>query len=244
MSRVRKASQRGWNVISTTISTVAAMLSIIIAVQANQIAREANRIAQESQLPKPSVRHVFSFWNYGDEYQDPCQSSTGGIQWDIEYAMAFDITNLGGKAISLVDIQSDNYNRGKIETFHPSITASFRFDYFKTTQSFDEWFNDRSSPSIGWIEQSKTKFDFSGPPIKVEPGETKRLLLRLSEEVFIDANLSPQDVHRVLYDVEWSASMLFIFADNTVIKEYVRLMHPYQFQPRDTNLKPFGPCKP
>lgn len=230
-----------WNVASTAISTVAAVLSIISATQANQIAREANRIAQESQLPKPSVRRVFSFWNYGDEYKHPCQSSTGKSEWDIEYAMAFDITNLGGKAISLVDIQQQ---WGEIETFHPSITASVRFDYFKTIQTFDEWFKGKSSASSSWIEQSKTKFEFSGPPIKVEPGETKRLLLWVREWVFIDANLSPQDVHSALYDVEWSASISFIFADNTVIKDSVRLMHPYQFQPRNINLKPFEPCKP
>ncbi|MGC8799890.1 MAG: hypothetical protein ACP5UR_06560 [Chloroflexus sp.] len=226
----------------TAISTVASVLSIIIATQANQIAREANRITQESQLPKLSIRHVFSFWNYGDEYKDPCQSSTGDSQWHIEYATAFDITNLGGKAISLVDIQQDN--NGKIETFHPSITASVRFDYFKTIEAFDEWFKSKSSPSIRWIEQSKTKFEFSGPPIKVDPGETKRLLLWVGEQVFIDASLSPQDVHKALYDVDWSASIFFLFADNTVIKDSVRLMHPYQFQPRNINLKPFEPCKP
>lgn len=166
MSKNKKLSlpKVNWNIVLTAISTVAAVLSIMIAIQANQIAREANRIAQESQLPKPSIRHVFSFWNYGDEYKNPCQSSTGSSQWYIEYAAAFDVTNLGGKAISLVDIQQDN--QGKVETFHPSITASVRFDYFKTVQAFDEWFKGKSSPSSGWIEQSKAKFEFSGPPIK------------------------------------------------------------------------------
>lgn len=208
--------------------------------QANSISEESNRVVEKSSSPEMLVQHRFSFRNYIDDYKSPCMATTGNAIWNIEFAAAFDITNLGGRALSLVDIQQPN--NGKIETFHELTDATVRFDYFGTAEDFDVWYGDKLAPSSSWIEQSREKFDFSGPPIKIEAGETRRLLLRGGEFVRIDSSLTPQDVHQVLYDVTWNSNLSFMFADGSIKDVVVRVIHPYQFEPRKVAIDPFEKC--
>lgn len=232
MSNKKPLRKFDWNLIFTAISTVAAVLSV-------GSAFVANKIAQESQLPKPSVSYVGQFRDYYDDYKAPCKTQAGYSEWQIEFAVAFDISNFGGKPISLVDITYDR----NIETFHPLIRASIDYEFFGTSEKFSKWLEGHYAPSFVWIERSREKLDYSGPPINIDTGETRRVILFAREQVQIDSTLSPQQVLEVLYDVNWNSKISFRFANGDIRQETIRVIHPFSFQiSKTTPLTEFELC--
>jgi|YNPMSStandDraft_1061717.scaffolds.fasta_scaffold75889_1 hypothetical protein len=221
-----------WNLLLTTISTIAAVLSVVSAFV-------ANKIAQESQLPNPSIAYIGQFRDYYDDYKAPCKTQSGSAYWQIEFAVVFDVSNFGGKAISVVGIDYDR----KIETFHPLIQATIDYEFFGNREKLDKWLEEHSAPSFIWIEQSREKLVYSGPPITVNPGETHRLILLARESVQIDKSLSPQQALDVLYEVNWSSKISFKFANGDTKQQVIRVIHPFSFQvSRTTPLREFGLC--
>ena len=220
------------NIILTAVSTLAAVLSVFSAFI-------SNKIAQESQLPKPSVSYVGQFRDYYDDYKAPCKTQMGYSDWQIDFAVAFDVSNFGGKSVSLVNIEPEK----DIETFHPSIEGSMSYEFFGTPERFHEWFDNHYAPSFLWMEQSREKLDYSSPPIKIDIGETRRLVLFAHEKVKIKNDLSPQQALEALYDVNWNTKVSFIFANGDIEQATIRVIHPFSFQvSRTTYLTEFEPC--
>ena len=232
-----------WNIlltaimaIATVISVIVAVISVIVAVAAIYqsqrsllLAQEANRISLAAQLPQIQINRLFRFQAYVDDFKRPCKLTfSNGAGWYIESANGFDITNTGGKAISLVGIKGQ-----EIEMFARGIRAKVDYDVFGTKEAFDEWFSVRPSPSQLFItDQKYTKFDFSGLPTKIEPGETKRLLLLGKHSVSFDETYkTSEDVQKALAGSNWNAQVIFSFGDGTTITQLVPITYPYQFDP-------------
>jgi len=223
-------------------SVVVSIAGLFFATEANRIAGEANRIARKGQAPRLSIQYLFSVRDYLDDYKYPCQTSSGEIWWTIEFAAAFDVSNLGDTPVSLVDIREGN--RGVIETFCQSVTASVVYRFFRTAEGLESWLEGRSSPTTSFIRESTVEFELSEPPIDISAGETTRMLLWGRESARIDPDLTPAQVHHALLDVSWGSDLVFVFADGATRQLRVPLIHPYEWQPSEVQFKPFEPCWP
>lgn len=194
----------------------------------NVIALEANQIALESNQSNVKISYLYPFGDYRDYYKEPCISSNGFVSWSLEYAPVLDITNTGGRAVSLTGI---NFER-KVKTKDNRINAIAFFDFFSSSSDFIQWFTARDfSPISSRIKQSLESSIFNGPPIKIESGETKRILLHGIVEVTIDPQISIQQVFELHGYPFWENQITFIFGDGTQNEVTVYVPGPFDGVP-------------
>jgi hypothetical protein len=209
-----------WNILLTAISVVIAIISIIVAVN-------ANRISLASQLPKIQINNLGGFRAYDDDYKRPCLSDFNGVYWYVESANGFDITNSGGKAVSLVNVEGSD-----IETLAKGISPKVDFEVFGTKENFDQWLSTRPSTYLFVSEQKNSQFEYSGFPIDIDSGKTVRLVLLGKHSVaFDDTYKNSLDIQRVLDGSDWKVKITFTFGDGTKISNWVHVTYPYQFDP-------------
>ncbi len=220
-----------WNLLLTTISAIAALASVYSAFT-------ANKIAQESQVPEPIVTYVGEFHDYSQD-KLPCKTAMGYSEWQIDFAVGFDVSNFGGKPDSLIKI---DYNPN-VETFHPSINASIDYEFFGTSEELTNWLQTHNSPFDSWVKQSKNKLDYSSPPINIGSGETHRIILPATEEIRIEDNLSPQQAVEALRNVNLNSGISFQFANGDTKQEMIQLINPFS-SVLFISLSDFNLCSP
>jgi hypothetical protein len=200
-----------------------------ISKDANTIAQEANQIAIESQKSQVSVSYLYPVGDYRDYYKEPClQPAVGNAYWGLEYAPVFDITNTSSQGVSLRDI---SFN-GKVLTKDECINAHVNFTFFESPAEFSDWFITRDfTPVGGRVRQSLDNSTFTGPPIYIGPGETKRLFLRGIVYVNINPDLSLTQVFELHGYPFWNNTITFIFGDGTQIDVSVYVPGPFDGVP-------------
>ena len=196
-------------------SFIIALYSIGQAKQANQLAQEANQIARDALLPKIIINYLYPITTYADIGKDPCiEKWTNDVIWTSEFASVFDATNIGNKTISLRDI---SYQR-EIATNNSNISALTEFDFFISMTDFEQWFGAGARDYLRGREvlQSLENSTVVGPPIKIEPGETRRLIIRGTVSVQINPDYTITEVFRAMRtDPSWETKVTFIFGDGT-----------------------------
>lgn len=198
-------------------------------------------IAREALVSHPSVEAAFKDWNYPLEYSDPCVTNTGGIFWSMEYALGYDITNRGQLAVALRGVGTKEY-AGVIKTGRDQVDLWVHLNFFGTREALDEW-RRRNDAKDYFGSDPKNNLELSGPPINLEAGETKRIVLRADESMWIDPAMSPSELFALARDANWISNVVFDFSDGSSVTKQFHPFRPYQFFPERVALQPWEPCE-
>lgn len=208
-------------------SLIIAMYSIGEAKKANRIAQEANQIAKDALLPQIIISYVYPINSYADFFKDPCiEKFSNDVIWTSEFGSVFDVSNIGNKAISLTDISSQR----ETITNNSNIKALTEFDFFISAADFEQWFASKgrdSAPLSREVLQSLENSTSTGPPIKIEPGETRRLIIRGSIRARINPEYTINEIYRSS-DPSWETNITFVFGDGSSQGVSVYVPGPYE----------------
>jgi hypothetical protein len=212
-------------IIISVFSLVIAGISILQSKQANQIALQAIS-------PQMSVKYLYPLADYRDYVKEPCKKPSGFGYWGIEYSPVFDITNTGGISNSLTDI---HYSLNVETIGNKGISPEINYIFFGSDSNFQKWFETKALSIVSYeIMQSIENITTSGPPITIEPGETKRIVLSGGVEVSIDPLLQLNQVYQFLYGTTWESKINFIFGDGTIRSVSVFVPRPFYGVPGTT----------
>jgi predicted RNA-binding protein len=218
--------------------------------EANQSAKVANQLAKEAQLPKINISQVFiptnSYFNsitMGKfKLLDPINGEesffTSKEKSDLTFVygpplvaddvIILDITNSGGKALSLTDIMDEN--KDIIVKIGETFSVNYKFVFFGTIQLYDKWAN-RISNGYPKIEEAyKPKIDFSTPPIKIESGETIRIALGFSSFSCYE-NGKDRFTHSQEFSHPLNTTIILNFADKTSQSVSIKLKDNLSISP-------------
>lgn len=206
--------------------------------EANEVAQEANQIAKDTLKEQFIISYRYPFVDNTDLYKEPCKSPNGDGYWLVYYAPMFDVTNTGSKAITLFDL---DYEDG-VNTNDERIVTSVYYNFFRSLSDFKAWFALRDfSPLSENIRQSLKNYDAVGSRIKIEAGETKRLFLWGQIQVYIDSELTLDQVFQLSKNSYWEEKIIFMF-DNGMTKDVsVYVPGPYDGGPGRTGEYQFCP---
>ena len=226
--------------------------SLEIAQEANRIAADANRLAKEQQMPRPRVIHQFTVQRQDDEIAPPCKSegylvANGEYEeepyaWRTDLAVAFDITNFGGAPTSLAKVSVGD---AKADIPIPGPKADLFIFYFNSETELRHWFVAKGGPGDSLIDLMMGTYTLTGPPTQIEVGETKRLVLRVSEWVVMPVTMgTPQDVHDGIRSSEsWTSKVTFQFSDGTLVTTPFPVARPFMHrEPEGGKVSDFQPC--
>lgn len=226
-------SKFDWNIFLTAISVLAAIVSSVIAINANQIARE-------SQSPKISANISYWYQTYALFGNNICKDDNGSLVWDTTFIVAVDITNTGGKATTVVEVQ-----KGSVQSPNPAVGISVHYEQFQSADSLTSWLQNNTAahdPTLSGIGKLDiNKVDYSGFPLTIDSGQTVRIVLQGYEFISGDTSLTPEQILKVLQQADWLSDLTFVFGDQQKETVSVKLAQPWEvigLDPLTTN-----PCK-
>lgn len=158
------------NLLLTAVSVIAAIFSAGAAFEANRIARQA----QESRV---SVRYVGRFADFDAMRRPLCLLPDGSASWEQVFVDAFDFTNAGGRAVSVADYSPggpDFSDWGEGGSWGGRAAGAY-WDFFSDAE-YQAWL--KTVPDSIGNRLSSSSGDPSGPPIDLQPGTTRRVLMR------------------------------------------------------------------
>jgi len=149
-----------------------------------------------------------------------------------------DVTNIGGKPASVVKINPD-----EVETYSPFVSAKVAYNQFSSSAKLDRWLlynkaaHDPSNYGIGKLFTDTV--DYSGLPMSIEAGITRRIVLEGNQYVRIDKRLGLDDIQTALYDARRNSSLTFVLGDGNFQSVLIPLGNPFRASSTPT---PFVTC--
>lgn len=228
------------SVLAAALSAGSALYATSQAHRANELVARQNAILEEGAQPDISLRHLFTYRRYLDDYKSPCLTTDGDAAWERETGVAIDVTNLGGRSISLTDVRPRR--EGKVQTFSPLASARVSYGFFLTEVAFRTWLARHEGPRDVGAEG----FVFGPLPKEVDSGRTVRLVLHGYEFVLIDHRLLPPSKFKktMLSVGQWVSDLEFRFADGHRGYLTIPVGRPYLFEPGSVREEPLKDCPP
>ncbi len=250
----KRSRKSDWTTIMTVVSVLAAIVSAVVALlsasqseramqiasQSNDIVLTQNALLEEAELPRVSIRRLFTYLAYRDTFLRPCLRRNGEAHWPIEMVTGFDVSNLGGRSVALTAVGDRNYQN--VDTFSSLVNADVYHDLFGSREEFDTWYRIRPAP--GTIVDTARAFSFAPLPINLQAGETHRMVIRTSLHAVVAANVVPQEFQQsmAMLDAPWVSGVHFYFADGTTETGEITMTRPYLFDPPNLKVEAFEPC--
>jgi hypothetical protein len=194
------------HVSSIRFSTALEIFAVVVSLVALVVSIRSCQISEMSQTPQPSVAYRDRFVDVRDEFKKPCRDETGNGILQVEYLDIYEVSNDGGKKVTLTSTDC----KLEEQTERSLIQIDSQCRYLASLEELEQWLEERSFYRSDRMEPMKSHLLLS-PPVTVEPGET-RLLVMLGRVTFVFDNIvSPSSAKRMLEGQYWDSDVTFTF---------------------------------
>jgi hypothetical protein len=216
MSRKKQKNSSTSNKLYSFLNIGVAAGGLIVAILGVIYVQKQYLVAQQSIEATPMVQYKRSFGGRDIEIRkdDLCQDSNGEIRWDLETFAFFDVSNLGNKPISLIQVFQRQMYIG--DQIHPEIKLWFQTYFFGSRDNFNIWLGEQLE---NWYQRGydSSSYEFSRPPITIPPGDTRRMVEKTSIFVRIQPNITLLAATDHLRQMDIKGGQGYEFTDDIVV---------------------------
>jgi hypothetical protein len=177
------------------------------------------QVYRDAGSPNVSVSRVDSYYTREQIRKVPCIAVVATGQeiatWQVNFIAIVDVTNLGGRAISLTRIGSDT---SSVDRQDGRVTLLTSYSTMADESALKNWLREHEYVSSLPDEMGAQNYYLSGLPVTIGPGEVKRIILGVSQKGEMSSSMAPSEVKVVLGNSDLHASANFGFADGKTVQ--------------------------